>query len=69
MIIIIIMQATLSPFLSSNLDLPITKIAVAFLVMSLASVLATPVFGWLCDSKVDSTSEFCLRHIPLACLV
>ena len=46
-------QATLSPFLSTSLDLPITKIALAFLVMSLCSVLATPFFGWLCDSKVS----------------
>ena len=44
-------EATLSPFLET-LGLPVTKMAVAFLVMSLCSVLATPIFGWLCDSKV-----------------
>jgi len=43
-------EATLSPFLEL-LDLNVKQIAVAFLVMSLCSVLATPLFGWLCDTS------------------
>jgi len=42
-------ESTLSPFLEL-LDLNVKQIAIAFLVMSLCSVLATPIFGWLCDS-------------------
>merc|ERR1711935_1131040 len=42
-------EATLSPFLEL-LDLNVKQIAIAFLVMSLCSVLATPIFGWLCDA-------------------
>jgi len=42
-------ESTLSPFLEL-LDLNVKQIAVAFLVMSLCSVLATPIFGWLCDA-------------------
>lgn len=42
-------EATLSPFLEL-MDLNVKQIAIAFLVMSLCSVLATPIFGWLCDS-------------------
>jgi hypothetical protein len=44
-------EATLSPFLDS-MDISVKLIAVAFLVMSLCSVLATPIFGFICDSKV-----------------
>eukprot|EP00092_Neocalanus_flemingeri_P030917 GFUD01033574.1.p1 GENE.GFUD01033574.1~~GFUD01033574.1.p1 ORF type:complete len:505 (-),score=68.91 GFUD01033574.1:56-1570(-) len=42
-------EATLSPFLEL-MGLNIKQIAVAFLVMSLCSVLATPIFGYLCDA-------------------
>ena len=37
-------EATLSPFLEL-MDLNVKQIAIAFLVMSLCSVLATPIFG------------------------
>lgn len=45
-------EATLSTFLE-DLDISIKMIAVAFLVMSLSSVLATPLFGFLCDSVMS----------------
>ena len=40
----------LHPF--PSLSLQVKMIAVAFLVMSLCSVVATPIFGFICDSKV-----------------
>ena len=43
-------EATLSPYLE-HMGLNVKLIAIAFLVMSLCSVVATPVFGWLCDGK------------------
>lgn len=45
-------EATLSTFLE-DLDIKIQMIALAFLVMSLSSVLATPLFGFLCDSVMS----------------
>jgi len=42
-------EATLSPFLEL-LGIHVKQIALAFLVMSFCSVLATPIFGWLCDA-------------------
>jgi len=45
-------EATLSPYLL-DLHISVKMIAVAFLVMSLCSVLATPIFGFMCDSKVS----------------
>lgn len=46
-------EATLSQFLQESLHLSIDRIAVAFLVMSLCSVLATPVLGWMCDATLS----------------
>jgi len=46
-------EATLSSFLDTQLRLSVQKIALAFLVMSVCSVVATPVFGWMCDSRVS----------------
>jgi MFS family permease len=45
-------EATLSPYLE-HMGLDVKLIAIAFLVMSLCSVVATPVFGWMCDGKVS----------------
>jgi len=45
-------EATLTTFLQ-DLDISIHMIAIAFLVMSLSSVLATPIFGFLCDSVLS----------------
>jgi hypothetical protein len=50
-------EATLSPFLDT-MDISVKLIAVAFLVMSLCSVLATPIFGFICDSKVTMKPKF-----------
>jgi len=44
------LEATLSPFLEQELALNVKHIAVCFLIMSICSVVATPFFGWLCDS-------------------
>jgi len=46
-------EATLSQFLELQLGLGVQKIALAFLVMSLCSVLATPVLGWMCDATLS----------------
>lgn len=46
------LEATLSMFLES-LDLPIKLIAVAFLVMPVCSVVATPLMGYLCDKVLS----------------
>ena len=46
-------EATLSQFLELQLSLGVQKIALAFLVMSLCSVLATPVLGWMCDATLS----------------
>jgi len=46
-------EATLSQFLEQELSLSVQKIALAFLVMSLCSVVATPVLGWMCDAAVS----------------
>merc|ERR1719481_2025042 len=48
-------EATLSPFLQT-VGLGVKLMAVEFLVMSLASVVATPTFGWLCDTKLSPWS-------------
>ena len=47
-------EATLSQFLEVQLDLTVQRIALAFLVMSLCSVVATPVLGWMCDAAVSA---------------
>lgn len=47
------LEATLSPFLQQEIDLDVKRIAVCFLIMSICSVVATPVFGWICDSAVS----------------
>lgn len=46
-------EATLSSFLDTQLQLSVQNIALAFLVMSVCSVVATPVFGWMCDARVS----------------
>ena len=46
-------EATLSSFLDIQLHLSVQKIALAFLVMSVCSVVATPVFGWICEARVS----------------
>ena len=43
----------MSQFLEQELSLSVQKIALAFLVMSLCSVVATPVLGWMCDAAVS----------------
>ena len=40
-------EATLSPFLDTELHLSVHQIALAFLVMSVSSVVATPVLGYM----------------------
>ena len=59
-------EATLSPYLQL-LDLNVKEIAVAFLVMSLCSVLATPLVGWLCDAALSpwlvSSTGCCLMFL------
>ena len=42
-------EATLSPFLETLPSMTVQLIALTFLTMSVSSVLATPVSGWLCD--------------------
>jgi hypothetical protein len=49
-------EATLSPFLDT-MGIEVKMIAVAFLVMSLCSVVATPIFGFICDSKVSEERQ------------
>eukprot|EP00092_Neocalanus_flemingeri_P107350 GFUD01137792.1.p1 GENE.GFUD01137792.1~~GFUD01137792.1.p1 ORF type:complete len:280 (+),score=82.29 GFUD01137792.1:238-1077(+) len=51
-------EATLSPFLE-HLGLDVKMIAIAFLVMSFFSVVATPFFGWICDGKVSPWAVSC----------
>ena len=45
-------ESTLSPFLE-HMGLDVKLIAIAFLVMSFCSVVATPFFGWMCDGKIS----------------
>ena len=45
-------EATLSPYLE-HLGMEVKLIVVTFLLLSLCSVLGTPVCGWLCDGKVS----------------
>jgi len=47
------LEATLSPFLQQELGLDVKHIAVCFLIMSICSVVATPLFGWLCDAAIS----------------
>lgn len=47
------LEATLSTFLGKIPSMSVKMIAMAFLSMSLSSVLATPVSGWLCDTKLS----------------
>ena len=46
-------EATLSTFLEASVaQVTVRTIAAAFLTMSLASVAATPLSGWLCDTRL-----------------
>ena len=45
-------ESTLSPFLE-HMGLDVKLIAIAFLVMSFCSVVATPFFGWMSDGKIS----------------
>ena len=46
-------EATLSTFLSKIPTMTVKMIAMAFLTMSLSSVIGTPISGWICDSKMS----------------
>jgi len=46
-------EATLSIYLGNMTSFSVKMIAMAFLTMSLSSVLATPVSGWMCDTKMS----------------
>lgn len=45
-------EATLSPFLETVPSMTVKLIALTFLTMSISSVLATPLSGWLCDTRI-----------------
>ena len=47
------LEATLSTFLGKIPSMTVKMIAMTFLTMSLSSVLATPVSGWVCDNKLS----------------
>ena len=47
-------EATLATFLRVIPGITVRKIAMVFLVMSLSSVVATPLAGWVCDSRLSA---------------
>ena len=46
-------EATLSTFLELIPEMTVKVIAIEFLTMSLSSVLATPLAGWMCDTRMS----------------
>ena len=53
-------EATLSPFLETLPTMTVQLIALTFLTMSVSSVLATPLSGWICDSNISPWLVSCL---------
>ena len=46
-------EATLATFLGIIPDMTVRRVAIVFLVMSLSSVVATPLAGWACDTRLS----------------
>ena len=53
-------EATLSTFLENIPSMTVKLIALTFLTMSISSVLATPISGWLCDTRLSPWLVSCL---------
>ena len=46
-------EATLATFLGIIPDMTVRMVTLVFLVMSLSSVIATPLAGWVCDTRLS----------------
>ena len=54
------MEATLTPALQQDPEMTVGKISLAFLSLSISSILTRPLVGWLCDDHISCWLVSCL---------